>query len=512
MNYYIGIDIGTTGAKALLVDERGTVCAQAASEYSFSTPKSLWCEQNPADWWNATRTVFRELVDKTSKAGESIKGIGLTGQMHGLVLLDERGEVLRPCIMWNDQRTGSQCENITEKIGYDRLLNLIANPVLPGFTLPKILWVRENEPDIYKKIVHIVLPKDYIRYKLTGEFATDVSDASGMAVLDVAHRKWNDELLDELSVPREWLPKVYESPEVTGVISNRASEQTGLQEGIPVVAGGGDQAAGAVGCGIVSPGIVSVTIGTSGVVFAHSDQMALQPEGKLHSFCHAVPGAWHLMGVTLAAGGSLRWYRDTFATQEIEQARQSNIEVYDVLLKRVQKINAGADGVFFLPYLAGERTPYPDPGAQGVFFGLSLRHTRDHLLRAVMEGVGYSLRDCLELVKSVGVPITQIRLSGGGARSAVWRQIIADIFNEEVITLNTSDGAPYGAALLAAVGTEKFSSVREACDATIAIGERHSPNPENTKRYEDGYTIYKELYPSLKKSFQQNTQLLTKYM
>lgn len=499
MPYFIGLDVGTTGAKAVLINEKGTLCGQTTEEYPMSTPKPLWCEQDPEEWWNASVKAFRQILKSKNIQSDQVKGIGLTGQMHGLVLLDENGNVLRPCIMWNDQRTAKQCEEITQRIGNKTLLELIANPVLPGFTLPKLLWVRKQEPGIYEKIKHILLPKDYVRYKLTGVYATDVSDASGMAMLDVANRKWSDRILREFEIPGVWLPRLFESVEITGNITEDAAKQSGLSEGTPVAAGGGDQAAGAVGCGVVSPGIVSITIGTSGVVFAHSDMMAVEPEGKLHSFCHAVPDSWHLMGVTLAAGGSLRWYRDTFG----------NGEKYDALLDKAQRVNPGADGVFFLPYLAGERTPYPDPNAQGAFFGLTLRHDRNHFIRAVLEGVAYSLRDCLELMKAIDIPIRQIRLSGGGAKSLLWRQIISDVINQEVVTLNSTEGAPYGAALLASVGTGYYSTVEEICEAAIEIGDRNEPDKANIGIYDNAYHLYRQLYPALKEPFVKNTTLLT---
>jgi xylulokinase len=517
MPHTIGLDVGTTGAKGLLVDQTGKVVASAASAYPIHTPKPLWSEQDPEDWWKATQRVIRVLLQHSSSSvgaplasgilSREVVGIGLTGQMHGLVLLDGSGKVLRPCIMWNDQRTALQCEEITTAIGFSKLMKVTGNPVLPGFTAPKLLWIRENEPNVYRKIAHVLLPKDYIRYKLTGEFATDVSDASGTSLLDVLHRCWSNELLNELQIPTAWMPTLYESTGVSGRISADAAAATGLRAGTPVVAGAGDQAAGGIGTGIVEPGVVSVTIGTSGVVFAHSDKLLTEPEGRLHAFCHAVPGAWHLMGVTLAAGGSLRWFRDVLGEPERVLARSRGVDPYEILMEEAAKAPAGSEGLFFLPYLSGERTPYPDPNARGAFVGLTLRHTKSHMVRSVLEGVAFSLRDCLELIKGIGLRIEQVRASGGGARSAHWRQILADVLNKEVVTVTSTEGASFGAALLAGVGTGVFTDLKSACNLTIRPTSRTAPDRDCSELYERCYQLYRSLYPALSPTFKSVTDI-----
>jgi xylulokinase len=498
--HIVGLDIGTTGAKALLVGIDGRVIASATAEYPMSTPQPLWAEQNPDDWWIATQRALKELLAKARIPPTHIAGIGLTGQMHGLVLLDASGSVLRPCIMWNDQRTAAECDQIASTVGFDRLLELTCNAVLPGFTAPKILWVRNHEPEVYRKIAHVLLPKDFIRYKLTGEFATDVSDASGTSLFDVRHRRWSVEMLGALDIPHSWLPQVYESPNPTGCVTDTAARLTGILAGTPVIAGAGDQAAGAIGSGIIQPGIVLITIGTSGVVFAHTDSLSVEPRGTLHAFCHAVPGAWHLMGVTLAAGGSLRWFRDALGEQERMIAAERGGDPYDVLSNDASGIPTGSDGLLFLPYLSGERTPHSDPNARGAFIGLTLRHTRAHMVRAVMEGVVFSLRDCLELMKSLGVDVGKVRASGGGARSPLWRQILSDVCNCELVTVPSTEGASYGAALLAGVGTGVFNSVAEACASVIRITATTVPQAGNVARYDQLYRVYRELYPALRPS------------
>lgn len=501
MNYLAGLDVGTTGAKAILIDENGKVVGAASEGYRFLTPRPLWAEQDPEDWWRAAGTVFPRVIALAGIRADQILGVGLTGQMHGLVALDGAGNVLRPCIMWNDQRTAEECSAITKMLTPARLLELTANPVLPGFTAPKILWVRNHEPGIYRRIAHILLPKDFIRYRLTGEFATDVSDASGTSLFDVARRRWSSEMLDVLEIPSDWMPRASESPEVTGRISREAAGRTGLPEGIPVVAGAGDQAAGGVGNGIVEEGIISVTVGTSGVVFAHSNSLRMEKEGRLHAFCHAVPGAWHIMGVTLAAGGSLRWYRDVLGQEERASALSRNIDPYEILMEEAALAPAGSEGLLFLPYLSGERTPYADPSARGAYVGLTLRHAKPHLVRAVLEGVAYSLRDCLELARSSGVEARQIRASGGGARSTLWRQILADVVDRELVTVTSTEGAPFGAALLAGVGAGVFRDVREACSRTVAVSSRTAPDAGAVVLYSRAYEIYRKLYPSLSGTF-----------
>ncbi len=520
MSYLLGIDVSTTATKALVIDERGSVVAIASDEYEFFTPRPLWAEQNPADWWRACVKVIRRVLEKIP--AREIAGIGLTGQMHGLVLLDAEGNVLRPCIMWNDQRTAKQCAEITDQVGGTKnLLRMIGNPVLPGFTAPKILWVRENEPQVYARAAHVLLPKDYLRYKLTGAYATEVSDASGTALLDVAQRNWSDELLKAIEIPRAWLPDVFESSVVSAKISADAANETGLLEGTPVVGGGGDQAAQAVGTGIVQEGIVSATLGTSGVVFASSDSYRLEPNGLLHAFCHAVPNKWHLMGVMLSAAGSFRWFRDALGEQEKREARDAkeqrdeNKDVYEILTEKAARANAGCEGLIFLPYLTGERTPHPDPHARGAFFGITLRHRKEHFARAVLEGVAYGLRDSLELMRALGLNISQVRASGGGARSELWRQILANVFNSEIALVNwnpesgfRTEGAAFGAALLAGVGAGVYANVEDACARTIHVTDLATQG-KDVQVYDDYYQVYRALYPALQTQFERLGALAT---
>ena len=489
MAYLLGIDVSTTGVKALIIDHNGAVIGSANTEQPLYSPHPLWSEQNPSDWWSGAVNSIRQVLQENNLPGESIQGVGLTGQMHGLTLLDAEGNVLRPAILWNDQRTGAQCDEIRARLGKDRLVQITGNNALTGFTAPKILWVQENEPAIYAKTRHILLPKDYVRYQLTGDFAMDKADAAGTILMDIKRRDWSPEMLEALAIPREWLPQTYEGPEITGTISDAAARLTGLKAGTPVVAGGGDQAAQAVGVGAVQPGIVALTLGTSGVVFATTGQPFIDPEGRLHAFCHAAPGRWHLMGVMLSAAGSLRWFRDTVAPGTD----------YDTFLAPAASIPPGCEGLLFLPYLTGERTPYPDPLARGAFVGLTVRHSLPHMARAVLEGVAFGLRDSFELIKAAGLSdIQQVRVSGGGARSALWRQILADVFHTELVTVNTTEGAAYGAALLAGVGTGVWPSVDDACQATVRQTGSAAPNPETAGFYERSYTVYRQLYPALR--------------
>jgi xylulokinase len=502
MAYLMGIDVSTTGAKALLIDESGQVIATATTEYPLSTPRPLWSEQSPADWWRGVCLSVRKALAKAGSTGEDVRGIGLTGQMHGLVMLDRSGNVLRPAILWNDQRTARQCVEITERVGgADAILRLTGNAILPGFTAPKILWVRDNEPRVFEQTAHILLPKDYARFCLTGEYATEVSDASGTSLLDVEHRCWSSPMLRALDIPGDWLPRCTESPEVSGRISATAARETGLKPGTPVVGGGGDQAAQAVGSGVVTSGIISVTSGTSGVVFAHSDRFAMESMGRLHAFCHAVPGKWHVMGVMLSAGGSLRWLRDCLGDSERAAAQLSGEDPYELLTRSASRAPAGSLGLIFLPYLTGERTPYADPEARGALVGLTVRHRKEHIVRSVLEGVSFGLRDCLELIQSLNVPIAQVRASGGGARSALWRQIQADIFGKELVLVNVTEGAAYGAALLAGVGVGTYAGVEEAVAHSVAITERVAPIPANVARYQALYPTYRSLYPALAPGF-----------
>jgi xylulokinase len=489
MTYFIGIDTSTTATKALLMDSLGGVVAVASSEYPFETPHPLWSEQDPALWWAATTQSIRDVLRKSSVDGAEVAGLGLTGQMHGLVLLDEKGEVLRPAILWNDQRTGAQCEEIHRLVGKQRFIEITGNVALTGFTAPKILWVRENEPDVYAKARQILLPKDYVRFKLTGVYACDRAGGAGTVLFDVKERTWSPEVLDKLGIPTEWLPPTYEGPEITGTISAEAAALTGLKQGTPVMGGGGDQAAGAVGVGAVRPGVVGLVLGTSGVVFATTPSALIEPEGRLHAFCHSVPGRWHLMGVMLSAAGSLRWYRDTLAPGV----------GFDELLAPAADVPAGSDGLLFLPYLTGERTPHPDPLARGAFVGLTVRHTKVHLTRAVLEGVAFGLRDSFELIKNAGLTsIDQVRVSGGGAKSILWRQILADVFDAELVTVNTTEGAAYGAAILAGVGAGIWPDVDTATDQCVKVTGSTPVQPEMVPLYEAAYRQYVKLYPALK--------------
>ncbi len=498
----LGIDVSTTGAKALLIDERGEVVASATEEYPLYTPYPLWSEQNPEDWWTGTQRAIQRALAAGGVSAAEISGIGLTGQMHGLVLLDRNDQVLRPAILWNDQRTGLQCAEITRLAGgVGSLLTWTANPVLPGFTAPKVVWVRENEPGVYERVAHILLPKDYVRFRLTGEFATEVSDASGTSLFDVANRRWSSAMADLLQIPMDWLPKCTESDVVSGTISHAASRATGLRQGTKVVGGGGDQAAQAVGSGVVQPGIISVTSGTSGVVFAFEDLFAVEPEGRVHVFCHAVPGKWHAMGVMLSAGGAFRWFRDAVGESEVRSAGTQGLDPYDLLVEEAVGVAAGAEGLLFLPYLTGERTPYPDPNARGAYVGLTLRHGKGHMVRALLEGVSFGLRDSLELIRGLGVPIDQVRASGGGARSALWRQIQADVFDTELVVINVTEGAAFGAALLAGVGSGVYASIQEAVAAAIRVVSRTAPRPETAAVYQRYYPLYRGLYAALKPTF-----------
>ncbi|MDK2903223.1 MAG: xylulokinase [Clostridiales bacterium] len=507
MAYLLGIDVGTSGTKAVLFDENGNSVAHALYEYPMYQPQMGWAEQRPEDWWNASVETIKQVITKSGVDAADIKGIGLTGQMHGMVLLDKDCNVLRPAIIWCDQRTQAECDEITDIIGRQRLIEITANPALTGFTASKVMWVKKHQADIFEKIYKILLPKDYIRFKLTGEFATEVSDASGMQFLDVPHRRWSDEVLDKLGINKEWLPTVYESPEISGYVTQEVANITGLKAGTPVVGGGGDQAAGAVGNGIVKTGIVSSTIGTSGVVFAYTDDVRIDPKGRVHTFCHAVPNTWHIMGVTQGAGLSMQWMRNNFGGMEKELSVFLNNDPYDIMTQEAAQAVAGCRGLIYLPYLMGERTPHLDPYAKGVFFGLSAMHTRQDMFRAVMEGVAYSLRDCLEIIREMGAEVNEIRASGGGGRSSLWRQMQADNFHNPVSTINSSEGPAFGAALLAGVGAGIYDSVPQACEATIRITGVQQPLENNLAIYDKYYDIYKQLYNDLKATFKKVAEI-----
>jgi len=492
MTLLLGIDLSTTGAKALLIDGEGSVVSSATTPLSLSTPHPLWSEQHPEEWWQATKTSIRRALADANASGAAVKAIGLTGQMHGLVLLDQEGEVLRPAILWNDQRCGDECDEIRARVGRERLIQITGNDALTGFTAPKILWVEKHEPEIHEHVRHILLPKDYIRYKLTGRFAMDKADGSGTILFDLKHRDWSQEILDVLNVPAEWLPRTFEGNQITGEVDSEAAELTGLAIGTPVVAGGGDQSAQAIGVGAVRPGIIAVTLGTSGVVFATTESVLVEPDGRLHAFCHAVPSRWHLMGVMLSAAGSLQWYRDALAPEK---------EFQD-LVDEASRISPGSEGLVFLPYLSGERTPYPDPLARGTWVGLTLRHGRAHLTRAVLEGVAFGLKDIFSLMEDVGLSLVeQVRLSGGGAKSTLWRQILADALGVELVTVNSTEGAAFGAALLAGVAYNVWPNVDEACAQTIKVTDHITPDSRRVAQYQLVYQQYRRLYPALKPAF-----------
>lgn len=502
MNYWLGLDVGTTGSRAVIVDSTGAVRGAASADHApMSQPQPTWAEQDPEDWWRAAQQAIPSALAQAGLSGSEIDGIGLSGQMHGAVLLDEKNQVIRPAIIWCDQRSQAQADWFTSKIGESRLKEITCNPALTGFTVPKLLWVRDNETQNYARMQMLLLPKDYVRFRLTGEFATEVSDAAGTLLLDVPRRRWSAEILETLDLQPNQLPHVAESIDPTTKINAAGSSATGLRAGTPVVGGGGDQAAGGVGNGIVEPGIVSSTIGSSGVLFAHTDAPRLDRRGRVHTFCHAVPQRWHVMAVTQGAGLSLRWFRDNFATPELARAKERGQDPYDLLATEAAAAPAGCEGLIYLPYLMGERTPHLDPAARGVFFGLTARHTRAHMIRAILEGVAFSLRDGLEIFKEMGVPFEQVRASGGGGRSPLWRQIQADVFQREMVSINATEGSAYGAALLAATGRGGFSSIEEACRACIRVTDRCAPDPKRARIYEDLYAVYRKLYDQLKDSF-----------
>jgi xylulokinase len=491
---FLGIDIGTGGTRALLIDAEGRVLGAATAEHSnFTSPQIGWAEQHPEDWWAAASRAIPECLAKASTAASEVDGIGLTGQMHGLVVLDEEAQVIRPALLWCDQRTEAECQAITEEVGAARLIELTANPALTAFTLPKIRWVQNHEPELWSRVRTVLLPKDYVRFRLTGARATDVADASGTLLFDVANRQWSAPMLDVAKVSEEMLPRVFEGPQVTGHVSEEGARATGLRAGIPVVAGGGDQAAGAVGMGIVNPGALSVTIGTSGVVFAATGTPVCDPKGRIHTFCHAIPNCWHVMGVTQAAGLSLKWFRDQLVVNENSPAIS-----YDDLMREAAATPAGAEGLLFAPYLMGERTPHLDPHARGALIGLTAAHRRGHIIRAILEGVAFSLRDCLAIFAELKIPVNSIRLGGGGARSPLWCQIQADIYDLEASVLQAEEGPTYGAALLAGVGVGGWPSVQGACDSSVRVARSFKPDASRAAAANQQYSKYSKMYLLLK--------------
>lgn len=487
--YLLGLDVGTGGTRALILDSKGHIVAAAENEHRpFTSPHPGWAEQDPSDWWRAAGIAICEALRKAGVRSSDVVCIGLAGQMHGAVLLDAKNKVLRPALIWCDQRTQSQCDWLNRTIGAGRLIELTCNPALTNFTLTKLLWVRDNEPEVWDRFARILLPKDYVRFCLTGEHAIDVADASGTLMLDVAHRRWSSELLSKVGFSESSLPRVFESAEICAHVSAEGAAATGLAEGTPVVAGAGDQAAGAIGMGIVWPGDVSATIGTSGVVFAATDVPAMDKKGRVHTFCHAIPGRWHVMGVTQAAGLSLRWFREQLA----------HGLPYDDLMREAATAPPAAGALLWAPYLMGERTPHLDPNARGALVGLTAAHTRGHIVRAILEGVAFSLKDTLTLFSEMSVPVRSIRVGGGGARSALWRQIQADVYGHPVDVVAAEEGAAYGAALLAGVGAKFWNSVDDACAEVVHVSETIEPRPEALERMQRQYLLYRQLYPALK--------------
>ncbi len=502
MSIFLGIDIGTSGTKTLAIDAAGKILADATELYPIYHPKPLWAEQDPDDWWRATVNTVRAVVERGRLQPGDVKAIGLSGQMHGSVFLDKQNHVIRRALLWNDQRTAAECVEMEERAGGRRaLIKMVANPALTGFTAPKILWLRNHEPRNFAKLAKVLLPKDDVRRRLTGEYATDVSDASGMLLLDVAKRDWSKPLLAKLELDIGLFGRCYESEEVTGRLTRAAADELGLSSDCLVVGGAGDCAAGAVGNGIVRKGSLSTSIGTSGIMFVHSDEMEFDPKGRLHTFCHAVHGKWHMMGVSLSGGGCLQWFRNSLCEVESAQHKERGGDVYNALTADAETIPPGSEGLFFLPYLSGERTPHADPDARACFIGLTLAHRRPHMVRAILEGVAYAMRDSLTIIRELGVPVRQIRASGGGSRSQLWRQIQADVFGQKVVTLNAEEGPAYGVALLAAVGAGEYRNIEEACDATIHVVKETPANRKSVAYYDRGFPVYQDLYQSLKGDF-----------
>lgn len=504
MSVFLGIDIGTSGTKTLAIDRAGKILAEATAGYPLHHPKPLWSEQDPEDWWDATVKTVRAVVQKAKLKPASVRAMGLSGQMHGSVFLDHRDRVIRRALLWNDQRTAAECEEIERRAGgREQLIRMVANPALTGFTAPKILWLRNHEPRNFDRLRKVLLPKDEIRRRLTHEYATDVSDASGMLLLDVARRTWSTELLAALELDPTLLAQCHESDQVTGQLTAEAAKRLGLTTECVVVGGAGDCAANGIGTGVVKSGVLSTSIGTSGVMFVHSDQMQVDPRGRLHTFCHAVRGKWHMMGVSLTAGGSLQWFIDRLCG-ELAAKRGDPLET---LNREAVDVPPGCEGLLFLPYLAGERTPHADPDARGALVGLTLKHARGHVARAIMEGVTFALRDSLEIIRELGVPVRQIRASGGGSKSPLWRQLQADIFGQKVVTINAEQGPAFGVALLAAVGAGAYKNIEEACAATIRVASETATDRKTKRTYDDYFALYQSLYPSLRSSFHAISQL-----
>lgn len=507
MGLYLGIDIGTSGARALIIDESGSVKGSGSSEYPLSTPRPLWAEQDPEDWWQGVKQAFAIACNNAGVSASDVSAIGLSGQMHGAVVLDGNDRVIRPSILWCDQRTAAECAEITERAGESVVKEITLNPVLTGFQAPKVVWLKNNEPDNYARIKRLLLPKDYIRFRLSGAYATEVSDASGTSLLNIRKRSWSLEMLEAAMVEESWLPECFESVEASTEVSAKAASELGLKAGAPIVGGGGDQAAGGVGTGIVEEGLVSSSLGTSGVVFAHADEPFVDEKLRTHTFCHAVPGKWHTMGCVISAGGSLRWYRDTFCSEEKTASASSGRDAYDLMTETASAIPEGSEGLYFLPYLSGERTPYPDPNARGVFFGATLSHTKAHFTRAVLEGVGYGLLDSFSLMQKMGIKADQVRVFGGGAKSPMWTQLLTNLIGLRHVTLNVDEGPAFGVALLAAVSQGVWPTIQDACRATLKPAKSYEPDSEATARYHKRHLFYQSLYPALKDRYQQLADL-----
>lgn len=504
MGYLLGIDIGTSGTKTLICDHQGKVIATAVAEHTIESPKPGWSEQSPLQWWDATCKATKLVVKKAKIKASQITGIGLSGQMHGSVFLAEDTMPLRPALLWNDQRTQAQCDSITQLAGGKRkLIDMVGNPALTGFTAPKILWVRENEPKVYAKTKHILLPKDYIRLCMTGEYATEVGDASGTLLLDVKHRKWHQGLISKLGIDSALLPACYESHIVTGCLTAGAATAMGLVKDIPVVGGSGDQPAGAVGNGIVQAGIVSATLGTSGVMYAHASKPVYDNEGRVHTMCSAVENEWCVFGCMLSAGGSFQWFRNNMAQQEVTAAKKKKVDPYQLLIEQAAQATPGCEGLFFLPYLTGERCPYANPNARGGWIGLTARHDRNAMIRSLLEGVTFGMADALNIMQNMGIATQSVRLSGGGARSDFWRQLQADIYNTPVVTINSQEGPAYGVALLAGVGTGVWSNVKQACKQAITETQMKKPNRKLAGLYHKYHQQYSQLYGALKDQYDQ---------
>lgn len=513
MAFLLGIDIGTSGTKTLVCDLKGKVLATAMGEHDISSPYPGWSEQDPNQWWEATCKATKQVLKKAKVKPGACKGIGLSGQMHGSVFLGddphESAQPLRPALLWNDQRTGNECREI-EKIAGSRkkLIDMVGNPALTGFTAPKILWVRNNEPEVYEKTKHILLPKDYIRYRMTAEYATEVGDASGTLLLNVKRRKWHKKLISMLGIDYKLLPDCFESHVVSGKLTSWAAKQLGLKAGVPVVGGSGDQPAGAVGNGIVRSGIVSATLGTSGVVFAHADKPTYDTRGRVHTMCHAVEGKWCVFGCMLSAGGSLQWFRNHMAKDEVARAKRKGVDPYELMVEEAATAPAGCEGMIFLPYLTGERCPHPDPDARGGWIGLTARHNRAAMIRSVMEGITFGMADALKVMQGMKIPVDTVRLSGGGAKSKFWRQMQADIYRTQTALINSEEGPAYGVAILAGVGTGVWKSVEQACDAAIHEVESLQPESTTARKYKKLHSEYRRLYPALKDVFARQAKLV----